>query len=117
MATGASLMNHTTADVGQIVGGAGALGAGWMFLRWLLTLAGGRQDARIAKLEREVEALTSRLMIVAQAAMELAADVERLDPESPSLKRARSALKKAFPVPSHQPADLAAMAAQVDTKD
>ncbi|WP_338643361.1 hypothetical protein [Novosphingobium olei] len=110
-------MDHAGADVGSIIGSAGALGAIWMFLRWLLTLAGGRQDARIAKLEREVEALTSRLMIVAQAAMELAADVEKLDPNSASLKRARSALKKAFPVPSAQPGDLAALAAEIDAKD
>ncbi len=116
MATGAQFMDHTAADVGQLVGGAGALGAGWMFLRWLLTLAGGRQDARIAKLEREVQGLTSRLMAVAQVTMELAADVERFDPESASLKRARSALKKAFPLQPDTP-DLAAMAAEIDAKD
>lgn len=113
MASGALNMEIDGSAMANGALGISGAGAFFMFFRWLLTLAGGRQDARIAKLEREVQALTSRLMIVAQAAMELVGDVERLDPESASLKRARSALKKAFPV-DPVPDDIAAMAASVD---
>lgn len=104
-------------EVSSVASGVGVVAAIGVFLRWLLTLAGARQDARIAKLEREVKGLTSRLMLVAQAAMELSADMERLDPSSLTLKRARVALKKAFPVENDPPEDLVALADKVDTKD
>lgn len=113
MATEAFTLEHATTGIASYIGGSAVLGAVLVFLRWLLTLAGGRQDARIAKLEHEMEQLRNRLMLVGQVTNELIADVERLDPGSPSLKRARAALKAAFPI-ERAPADLEEMARKID---
>lgn len=117
MATGGNFMDHTGADVGSIVGGAGVIGAVVMFFRWLLALAGARQDGRIAKLERELAHTNNRLMIVAQVAMELSAEVGRIEPGNIVLRRARDTLRAAFPLSGETPSDLAVMAAKLDTKD
>lgn len=73
------------------------------FFRWLLGLAGARQDKRIAALEAEREQERNRMMAITQALMTLMAVVERGNPDEPALIAAKTVLKKAFPAdaPDH----------------
>lgn len=73
------------------------------FLRWLLGLAGARQDERIALLEARVAQADNRSMAIAQVVMALIPVVEANHPDHPALHDARAVLKKAFPAdaPDH----------------
>lgn len=73
------------------------------FLRWLLGLAGARQDERIKMLERRVTQSDNRSMALAQAVMALIPIVEANHPEHAALHQAREVLRKAFPAdaPEH----------------
>jgi hypothetical protein len=83
--------------------GGGTIAALLAFFRWMLTLAGGRQDKRIAALEAEREQERNRTMALAQALMTLVAVVERSNPDEAALHAAKLVLKKAFPAdaPEH----------------
>lgn len=71
--------------------------AGFAFFRWLLGLAGARQDKRIALLETRVAQADNRAMAIAQVVMALIPVVEASHPDHPALLDARAVLKKAFP--------------------
>lgn len=77
--------------------------AGFAFFRWLLGLAGARQDKRIALLEARVAQADNRAMAIAQVVMALIPVVESSHPDHPALHDARAVLKKAFPAdaPDH----------------
>lgn len=82
----------------ELVGSAVAvLVTGFAFFRWLLGLAGARQDKRIAALEAERAQERNRMMAITQALYRLMAIVERHDPNAPALAEARTILTKAFP--------------------
>jgi uncharacterized coiled-coil protein SlyX len=99
----------------------GIIAAGLLFLRWLLGMAGARQDARIAKLEgiiaeqqkarEELDAdrlanqqsINNKLMALAQGMMELMSAVEKLDDKHIALARARKTLAEVFPVEGRKP--------------
>lgn len=80
-----------------------ALVAMLAFFRWLLGLAGARQDKRIALLEARVTQADNRAMAIAQVVMALIPVVEASHPDHPALHDARAVLKKAFPAdaPDH----------------
>lgn len=80
-----------------------ALVATFAFLRWLLGLAGARQDERIKMLERRVTQADNRSMALAQVVMALIPVVEANHPEHAALHQAREVLRKAFPAdaPEH----------------
>lgn len=117
MAGGYSLDNAAS-DVGQMVGGAGLVGAAWMFLRWLLTLAGGRQDARIAKLESDLKENSTKVVMLGEAlALLLAEHRMKVTGSSDAILRAERVLKKAFPLTPEVPDSLIDLAARLDAKD
>lgn len=80
-----------------------ALGLMLAFFRWILTLAGGRQDGRIAELEAVQQDINSKLMALGQGMHELMAAVYHLDPSHVSLERARNTLAEVFPIKGHAP--------------
>lgn len=88
---------------GFIGGLIATLVAASAFFRWLLGLAGARQDKRIAQLEHERTDDRRLIMAITQALFEVMNVVERHEPDAPALMRARSVLKKAFPAdaPDH----------------
>jgi hypothetical protein len=104
-----------------VAGIGGIIAAGLLFLRWLLGMAGARQDARIAKLEgiiaeqqkarEELDAdrtatqqsINNKLMALAQGMMELMSAVEKLDDKHIALARARKTLAEVFPVEGQKP--------------
>lgn len=91
----------------QVMGGIVAvIVAAFAFFRWLLGLAGARQDKRIALLEARVGQADNRSMALAQVIMALIPIVESSHPEHPALTDAKSVLKKAFPAdaPDHSEA-------------
>lgn len=71
------------------------------FARWLLGLAGARQDKRIAMLEARVAQADNRAMAIAQVVMALIPVVEANHPDHPALHDARAVLRKAFPADAH----------------
>lgn len=81
----------------NILWGGASIAAALTFFRWLLGLAGARQDARIRALEMEREQERNRMMAITQALYRLMAIVERHDPDAPALVEARTILTKAFP--------------------
>lgn len=88
----------------EVLGGLGlVLVSTWAFLRWLLGLAGARQDKRIALLEARVAQADNRAMAIAQVVMALIPVVEANHPDHPALHDARVVLRKAFPAdaPDH----------------
>lgn len=102
----------TETDLGPIaaLGSHGTLGsmvaifiAILAFARWLLGLAGARQDERIKTLERRVTQADNRAMALAQVVMALIPIVEADHPEHAALHQAREVLRKAFPAdaPDH----------------
>lgn len=119
MASGPDTETLMNAAAGGAKWTALALGA-FAFLRWLLGLAGARQDKRIAELEKrdadralEYRRLNDKLTAVALLASELASVVEQIDPNATVLLRARKLLDAAFPVAATPP-DMTAMAAEID---
>lgn len=101
----------TNGEVGQfawghheVVGGVAAvLVAAFAFMRWLLGLAGARQDERIKTLEKRVTQADNRAMAIAQVVMAMIPVVEASHPDHPALHQAREVLCKAFPAdaPDH----------------
>ncbi|WP_298172083.1 hypothetical protein [Novosphingobium sp.] len=88
----------------EIVGGVVAIVVTiTAFVRWLLGLAGARQDKRIALLEARVAQADNRAMAIAQVVMALIPVVEANHPDHPALHDARVVLRKAFPAdaPDH----------------
>ena len=105
MATDPIPIESIAAHTESLFIGGGLIAAAFGFFRWMLTLAGGRQDKRIAQLERERSADRKLLMAITQALYEVMNVVERHEPDAPALEHARSMLKKAFPAdPPEQPA-------------
>jgi hypothetical protein len=100
-------MEHVLSDFGVMLPSGGVLLAisvtALGFMRWLLGLAGARQDKRIAQLEHERSDDRKLIMAITQALFEVMNVVERHEPDAPALERARSVLKKAFPAdaPDH----------------
>ena len=94
-------------EIGQIAVQGGIVGAVLLFVRWLLTLVGGRQDSRIAKLEAAHEADTAKMVTLAHALLEMMMLLERRktsDPaqillETAAIHRARVALLAVFNLP------------------
>jgi hypothetical protein len=88
----------------------GMVAAGLLFLRWLLGMAGARQDARIAKLESEGVNNNNKLMALAHALSEVMSVLERHDTTDPilevarshALDRARKAIADVFPAEAPQ---------------
>lgn len=88
----------STIDNHSLFGGFVAiLVACFAFLRWLLGLAGARQDERIKLLETRVAQADNRSMALAQVVMALIPIVETSHPEHAALHQAREVLRKAFP--------------------
>lgn len=88
----------------EVVGGVVAIAVAVIaFVRWLLGLAGARQDKRIAVLEARVAQADNRAMALAQVVMVLVPIVETSHPDHAALHQAREVLKKAFPAdaPDH----------------
>lgn len=101
--------HHALEDMGGVLPSGGVfvamLVAGLGFLRWLLGLAGARQDKRIAELEARVAQADNRAMAIAQVVMALIPVVEANHPEHPALHDARTVLRKAFPADAPDHAD------------
>lgn len=93
-----SSIGHLALGGHEVVGGMVALLVATLaFFRWLLGLAGARQDKRIALLEARVAQADNRAMAIAQVVMALIPVVEANHPDHPALHDARAVLKKAFP--------------------
>lgn len=104
MSTGPDLGHIPALAPHELAGGfVAVLVAMLAFFRWMLTLAGGRQDKRIAKLEAEAAQNANRLMAITQALFEVMAVLERHEPHAPALNHARAVLTKSFPAdaPDH----------------
>ena len=99
MSTEPSITEVVSSTESLFLGGS-VMVAAFAFFRWFLTLAGGRQDKRIAQLERERSEDRKMLMAVTQALFEVMNAVEHHDPNNPALEHARSVLKKVFPADS-----------------
>ena len=89
-----SIAANLTAHAGPV---AVIIVSAMAFVRWLLGLAGARQDARIKALETRVAQADNRAMAIAQVVMALIPVVEANHPDHPALHDARAVLKKAFP--------------------
>lgn len=76
------------------------------FVRWLLGLAGARQDERIKLLERRVTQADNRSMALAQVVMALIPIVEADHPDHTALHQAREVLRKAFPADAPDHSDI-----------
>lgn len=107
-------LSELAAHGSDLLIGGGALAAVLAFLRWMLGLAGGRQDARIAKLEAKIEQMANdrqrvqqdinaKLMGLGQGMIELMTALERLDSKHVSLERARRTLTDVFPIKETTP--------------
>lgn len=100
-------LEHALSDFGGMLPSGGvmvALGVAVLgFVRWLLGLAGARQDERIKLLERRVTQADNRSMALAQVVMALIPIVEGSHPDHAALHQAREVLRKAFPAdaPDH----------------
>lgn len=98
-------IEHAIKDIGGMLPSGGvfvALSVSVLgFARWLLGLAGARQDKRIALLEARVAQADNRAMAIAQVVMALIPVVEAQHPDHPALHDARAVLKKAFPADAH----------------
>ncbi len=121
-----------TGDAGIVAVGIAAGGSVLGGLRWLITWTDRRALRRDAKLQAWEESLTrreqeqralleSRLEVMASALnamrsalIEATHALRRLDPENAALARAEMALRAAYPVDLATPADLDALAAQLD---
>jgi hypothetical protein len=97
-------INTFATEIGSIAVQGGIVGAVLLFVRWLLTLVGGRQDARIAKLEAAHESDTSKMITRAHALLEVMLLLERRETSDPAqiiletaaIHRARVALIAVF---------------------
>lgn len=114
MATEPSNFTELAAHSSGLLIGGGALAAVLAFFRWMLGLVGGRQDARIAKLEAKIEQMAddrqrvqqdinAKLMGLGQGMIELMTALERLDSKHVSLARARRTLADVFPIKETTP--------------
>ncbi|MBY0394780.1 MAG: hypothetical protein K2Q27_16130 [Novosphingobium sp.] len=104
MATENPLGHLVALESHEIVGSfVAVLVAAFAFFRWLLGLAGARQDKRIRDLEARVTQADNRAMAIAQVVMALIPIVEGSHPDHPALHDAKTVLKRAFPAdpPEH----------------
>lgn len=120
METGTLQMDHAGGvEPGQIVTWVGGAFVGLAAaIRWIVQWLSGRNEKRLAALERESRDHAARTVIVGEALALLLAEHRLLvSGSSDAILRAERALKKVFPLMPDVPASLLDLAAKLDAKD
>ena len=91
-----------------------ALGAG---LKWLIEWLSGQRGSRMTKLERKVDRLNSKVIMIGGALATAVAELRANHPVSPNLAHYDRVLKLAFPVERTIPEDMAALAALLEEEN
>lgn len=91
-----------------------ALGAA---LKWLIEWLSGQRGSRMGKLEKKVDRLNAKVVMIGGALAQAVAELRHSAPESAGLAHYDRVLRIAFPVERGVPEDLAALMARLEEED
>ena len=103
-------------EAGQGVAAAVLLALG-AALKWAIEWLSGQRGSRMNKLEKKVDRLNAKVVMIGGALAQAVAELRHTAPQSASLAHYDRVLRIAFPVARGVPEDLAALMAQLDGED